>query len=184
MRSVIAIVFVVMVAAIDIDGDIGDRTAARTDAALPPQLIRNPGSIADYARAKRTCTGMPCIAVSRGGRLWAAWFSGTTPGEIIERCPQAYVVVSTSGDGGRTWDDGNTWSGGLVIDERVGCSHRDAQQAADGTIHLIWDFNRSKDQEILMTTFCEEDILFPSAEARDRVTSRRRIVSKGGTPER
>ena len=50
MRSVIAIVFVVMVTAIDIDGDIGDRTAARTDAALPPQLILNPGSTADYAR--------------------------------------------------------------------------------------------------------------------------------------
>ena len=68
-------------------------------------MIPNPGSTADYNRAKRTCTGVPSIAVSRGGRLWATWFSGTTPGEIIERCPNAYVVVSTSGDGGKTWKE-------------------------------------------------------------------------------
>lgn len=45
------------------------------------------------------------MAVSSGGRLWAAWFSGKTPEETIERCPHAYVLVSTSGDGGRTWKE-------------------------------------------------------------------------------
>jgi hypothetical protein len=48
---------------------------------------------------------------------------------------------------------------GLIIDERVGCTYPDAQQAADGTIYLTWDYNRSRDQEILMTTFREEDVL-------------------------
>ena len=76
--------------------DPDDSTAPRPDKAIPPKLIPNPGGTADYHRAKRTCTGVPSIAVSRGGRLWAAWFSGTTPGEIIERCRNAYVVVSTS----------------------------------------------------------------------------------------
>ncbi len=71
----------------------------------PPRLIPNPGSTADYNRAKRTCSGVPSMAVSRGGRIWAMWYSGTTRGEIIERCPHAYVVVSTSGDGGRTWKE-------------------------------------------------------------------------------
>jgi hypothetical protein len=85
--------------------DPDDGTAPRPDKAIPPKLIANPGSTTDYNRAKRTCTGVPSIAVSRGGRLWAAWFSGTTPGEIIERCPNAYVVVSTSGDGGKTWKE-------------------------------------------------------------------------------
>jgi hypothetical protein len=372
--------------------DPDDVTGPRPDKATPPKLIPNPGSTVDYNRAKRTCTGVPSIAVSRGGRLWAVWYSGTTPGEIIERCPYAYTVVSTSGDGGRTWkevlaidpdgsgplkafdpqpwidpngklwiiwhhtgvkhawaitaddaekenpvwseprqiangvmmnkptflsngdwllpvcdrktekisviqslvsrdkgktfavkgefevsydlkpsepmlierkdgslwmlvrtaqgigeslstdggatwsplktqaikhtpsrffitrlqsgnlllvkhsgidvdpasvgklqrrdltafiskDDGKTWTGGLILDERVGCSYPDGQQTADGTIHLIWDYMRSKSQEIVMTTFREEDVLAASAETIARVKSNRRLVSKGGTPE-
>ncbi|MFM8905474.1 MAG: sialidase family protein, partial [Verrucomicrobiota bacterium] len=80
-------------------------------------------------------------------------------------------------------DDGKSWSKGLMIDERIGCSYPDAQQSADGTIYLTWDFNRSKDQEILMTTFREEDVLAASAADATRVKSNRRIVSKGGTPK-
>ncbi len=375
--------------------DPDDGTGPRPDKAIPPKVIPNPGGTADYNRAARTCTGVPSLAVSRGGRLWAAWFSGTTPGSIIERCPRAYVVVSTSGDGGRTWkevlaidpdgpgplkaydphpwidpdgrlwvfftlpyplhkhawaitaedgdqaspawspprpvfegvllnkptvlangdwlfptyarrphnmaailahvscdegrsfavkgqceaswdlgpsepmaverrdgslwmlvrtvkgigetvstdggatwsplevpairhtasrffigrlhsgnlllvkhlgidedplsagkgrqrrdltafiskDDGRTWSGGLVLDDRVGCSYPDAQQVADGTIYVCWDFMRSRDQEVWMTTFREEDVLATDAEARSRVMAHRQIVSKGGTPE-
>ena len=37
-------------------------------------------------------------------------------------------------------DDGHSWSKGLMIDERVGCTYPDAQQAADGTIYLVWDY--------------------------------------------
>ena len=37
-------------------------------------------------------------------------------------------------------DDGYIWSKGLVVDERVGCSYPDVQQAADGTLFMIWDF--------------------------------------------
>jgi hypothetical protein len=373
--------------------DPDDDTGPRPDKAAPPKLIPNPGSTADYNCANRTCTGVPSIAISRGGRLWATWFSGTTPGEIIERCPNAYVVVSTSGDGGKTWkevlaidpdgpgplkaydphpwidpdgklwvfftlpyplhkhawaitaedgdqaspawsqprpvfegvllnkptvlangdwlfptyarrpqnmgailshisrdngrtfalkgqieaiwelspsepmavermdgslwmlvrttngigeslsndggatwsplkipaiqhtssrffisrlqsgnlllvkhlgidedplsggkakqrrnltafiskDDGKTWSGGLVLDERVGCSYPDAQQGAGGTIYFSWDFIRSRDQEVWMTTFREEDVLAASEEASARVKANRKLVSKGGT---
>jgi hypothetical protein len=371
--------------------DPNEGTAA-TSKDTPPRLIPNPGSTEDHARVKRTCTGVPSIAVSRGGRIWAVWYSGTTPGEIIERCPYAYTVVSTSGDGGRTWkevlaidpdgpgplkafdpqpwidpdgklwiiwhhtggkhawaitaddaerenpawsppriitsgimmnkpailsngdwlfavserktgtmnlmkalvssdqgrtfhvkgeleisydlkpcepmiverkegslwmltrsqkgisesistdggvtwsdlkvqaikhtasrffisrlqsghlllvkhmgmdvdleavgrsqrreltafiskDDGKTWSAGLMLDDRNGISYPDGQQTADGTIHLIWDFSRSKEQEIVMTTFREEDVLATSAETIARVKSNRRLVSRGGTPE-
>jgi hypothetical protein len=300
-----------------------DDGGPRVDEASPPTLIPNPGGTADDARTSRTCTGVPSIAVSRGGRLWVAWFSGTTPGEIIERCPHAYVVVSTSGDGGETWkevlangdwlfptyarrpnnmaailahvsrdrgrtfalegrceaswdlfpsepmvverkdgslwmlvrtnlgigesvskdggstwspldvpairhtpsrffigrlqsgnlllvkhlgidddplsaaagrqrreltafisqDDGNTWCGGLVLDDRVGCSDPDVQQIADGTIYACWDFMRSHEQEVWMTTFREDDVLGASAEAASVVKARRHLVSKGGTPE-
>ena len=80
-------------------------------------------------------------------------------------------------------DDGKSWSKGLVIDERVGCSYPNVQQVADGTIYMIWDFIRSRDQEILMTTFREEDVLAANEEATARVKANRRLVSKGGTPQ-
>jgi hypothetical protein len=372
-----------------------------------PKLIPNPSATDAYRHAKRTCTGVASMAITRGGRLWAAWYSGTTPGAKIESCPNAYVVVSTSADGGANWkevlaidpdgpgslksmdprpwvdpegrlwiiwhvtingvsykhqfkkawaitaddeekdapswsqprhiadgvminkpvvlpggdwlfaahdrktvetgflkavvsedhgrtfkvrgqievshdlhaiepmavqrkdgsiwmlirtgnagdmetpqgisesfstdggvtwspprpsaikhtasrfyigrlqsgnlllvkhsginvdlasvgrkqrreltafisqDDGRSWSKGLVIDERVGCSYPDAQQDADGKIYLTWDFNRSKDQEILITTFREEDVLAGSDDALASVKANRRVVSKGGGP--
>ena len=370
-----------------------------------PKLIPHPSTTETYRRAKRTCTGVASMAITPRGRLWVAWYSGTTPGAKIETCPNAYVVLSTSADGGATWkevlamdpdgpgplksmdprpwvdpqgklwiiwhvtingvsykhqfkkawaitaedgekdtpswsqprhiadgvminkpvvlpggdwlfaahdrktvetgflkavvsedrgrtfkvrgqievshdlhaiepmaverkdgslwmlirtgnagdmetpqgisesfshdrgatwssprpsaikhtasrfyigrlqsgdlllvkhsgidvdlasmgrkqrrglttfisrDDGGSWSKGLVIDERIGCTYPDAQQAADGTIYLVWDFNRSKDQEILLTTFREEDVLAASDQALARVKANRRLVSKGG----
>jgi len=54
-------------------------------------------------------------------------------------------------------DDGATWTGGLLLDERAGVSYPDGQQTADGTIRIIYDHNRVTDREILMATFREED---------------------------
>lgn len=373
-----------------------------------PKLIFNPSTVKSHRRESRTCSGVASMTIAPGGRLWVAWYTGTTPGAKIETCPNAYVVVSTSGDGGKSWkevvaidpdsdgplkavdprpwvdpqgrlwinwhvtingisykhqfkkawaittddadrecpvwsepryiadgvmlnkpivlptgdwmfaahdrksvqigllkavvsedngqtfkmrgqveashdthaiepmpverkdgslwmlirtgnagdletpqgiaesfssdrgftwskptpstikhtasrfyigrlqsgnlllvkhsaidvdlasvgkkqrreltafisqDDGRSWSTGLLIDERVGCTYPDAQQAADGTIYLVWDYQRSSEQEILLTAFREDDVLAASAEARARVKSNRCIVSKGGTPE-
>jgi hypothetical protein len=55
-------------------------------------------------------------------------------------------------------DDGQTWQGGLVIDVREGVTYPDGVQAADGTIYVIYDHNRTPDGEILMATFREEDV--------------------------
>jgi len=56
-------------------------------------------------------------------------------------------------------DDGKTWKGGLLLDERVGVSYPDAAQAPDGTVYLIYDFDRKGARQILLTTFTEEDVL-------------------------
>ncbi len=56
-------------------------------------------------------------------------------------------------------DDGITWEGGLMIDERRGVSYPDGVQAPDGTIYLIYDFERTRAKQILMSTFTEEDVL-------------------------
>ena len=68
-----------------------------------------------------------------------------------------------------------------MIDDRNSVSYPDAQQVADGTIHLIWDYSRSKEQEILTTTFREEDVLAADEAATARVKANRHLVSKGGT---
>lgn len=78
------------------------------------------------------------------------------------------------------WIQPPGWSRGLVIDERIGCTYPDAQQTADGTIYLVWDYQRSSEQEILLTTFREEDVLIGDKEAQARVLANRSLVSKGG----
>ncbi|MCX6909040.1 MAG: exo-alpha-sialidase, partial [Verrucomicrobia bacterium] len=56
-------------------------------------------------------------------------------------------------------DDGRTWKGGLLLDERKGVSYPDGVQASDGRIYVIYDFERTRDKEILMATFTEADVL-------------------------
>ena len=56
-------------------------------------------------------------------------------------------------------DEGKTWEGGLVLDERKGISYPDGFQSPNGSIHISYDRNRSRDGEILMARFTETDIL-------------------------
>ena len=56
-------------------------------------------------------------------------------------------------------DEGQTWKGGLMLDERAGVSYPDGFQAPDGTIYISYDRNRSKDGEILLAKFTEDDVL-------------------------
>jgi predicted neuraminidase len=55
-------------------------------------------------------------------------------------------------------DDGTTWGGGLMLDERLGVSYPDGQQTPDGLIRIIYDYNRVADRNILVAAFREEDV--------------------------
>jgi len=55
-------------------------------------------------------------------------------------------------------DDGKTFGGGLLLDERSGVSYPDGFQATDGTIHIIYDYHRTSDKQILMAAFTEADV--------------------------
>ncbi|MBX7256207.1 MAG: glycoside hydrolase [Candidatus Hydrogenedentes bacterium] len=69
-------------------------------------------------------------------------------------------------------DDGKSWNGGLVVDERKSVSYPDGVQAPDGTIYIIYDFERKAAREILLATFTEDDVMkgqFASGMARPRV---------------
>jgi hypothetical protein len=56
-------------------------------------------------------------------------------------------------------DEGLTWKGGLMLDERKGISYPDGFQAPDGRIYISYDRNRSTDGEILFARFTEEEVL-------------------------
>jgi len=56
-------------------------------------------------------------------------------------------------------DDGQTWSGGLLLDERAKVSYPDIAQAPSGDVHVHYDRNRKSDAEILFAQFREEDVL-------------------------
>ncbi len=56
-------------------------------------------------------------------------------------------------------DDGESWSDGLVIDERFEVSYPDSDQDEKGRLYITYDRNRALDGEILMASLREEDIL-------------------------
>lgn len=66
---------------------------------LPPRFVNAPGP--QHALERRKFTGIPSLAVSRKGRLWATWYAGKTPAEDKNN----YVVIATSGDRGKTWSE-------------------------------------------------------------------------------
>jgi hypothetical protein len=55
-------------------------------------------------------------------------------------------------------DDGATWQGGLMLDEREDVTYPDGAQAGDGTIYVVYDHQRTPLGEVLMATFREEDV--------------------------
>ncbi len=77
-------------------------------------------------------------------------------------------------------DDGKTWYGYLLLDDRKNVSYPDGVQAADGRIYVVYDRERGKAREILMAVFTEEDVAKGKAvshNARLKV-----LVNKAGSP--
>ncbi len=134
---------------------------------------RKDGSLWMLARTRK---GIMQSTSTDGGRTWA---EPTEPPGIrqpaarfhIRRLASGKLLLVKHGDkvdahSGRVqlsaWlsdDDGMTWQGGLVIDDRKGISYPDGFQAPDGTIYISYDRNRSIDGEILLAKFTEDDIL-------------------------
>jgi hypothetical protein len=78
-------------------------------------------------------------------------------------------------------DDGHSWSKGLLLYEKANVSYPDGQQAENGEIFLTFDYNRTKDKIIYMTSFSEEDILSSDYDVKlIDAYDRRKIISDGG----
>jgi hypothetical protein len=74
-------------------------------------------------------------------------------------------------------DEGTTWEGGLMLDERAGVSYPDGQQDKNGLIRIVYDFDRTGARQILMASFREENVL--SGKADSPTVSLRTVVSQG-----
>jgi len=98
-------------------------------------------------------------------------------GPISEKTGRSHLTAFVS------TDDGQSWSGGLVLDERNGVSYPDGQQAADGRIHIIYDYSRTGDRTILMATFREEDVA-AGKPAADTVELRQLVSKASGGREK
>ena len=73
-------------------------------------------------------------------------------GPVTERTGRSHLMAFISGD------DGETWGGGLLLDERDGVSYPDGQQDEAGAIHIIYDYDRTGAREILTASFREDDV--------------------------
>jgi hypothetical protein len=123
----------------------------------------------------RTSKGIVESTSTDGGRTWSE--AQEPPGIkqpnarfFLRRLASGKILLVKHGDRidaheGRVqlsaWlsdDDGKTWTGGLVLDERKGVSYPDGFQAPDGTIYISYDRNRATDGEVLLAKFTAEDI--------------------------
>jgi sialidase-1 len=115
-------------------------------------------------------------SVSRdGGATWTAgepWLSHVNSRHFIRRLPSGRLLLVKHGVPVNTRppsrshlaaylsdDDGATWQGGLVLDEREGVSYPDGAVSPDGVLYVTYDRNRDTDGEVLLARFTEADVL-------------------------
>jgi len=122
----------------------------------------------------RTRYGIGHSVSTDGGRSW----SEVTPSTVAHPAARFFLRRLASGNlllvkhgpihvrTGRSHltaylskDDGRTWQGGLLLDERSGVSYPDGFQGKDGRIYIIHDYDRLGAKEILMSVFTEDDVL-------------------------
>lgn len=75
-------------------------------------------------------------------------------------------------------DDGRSWHGGLMLDERPAVSYPDGVQDGEGTIWLIYDHERHAAGEILLARFREEDV--EAGRCVSAAASLRGLVNRSG----
>jgi len=96
-------------------------------------------------------------------------------GSLDKRSKRSHLTAYVSND------DGKTWGGGLLLDERTGVSYPDGVQTPDGKLYLIYDFDRMGEKQILMATFTEADAA-AGKEVTDEIRLRVLVNQATGRP--
>ncbi len=134
---------------------------------------------------------------SDGGRTWSEPRQAATVQNInarffLRRLQSGRILLVKNGAPNerlatrthlRAWlsdDEGQTWKGGLLLDERHAVSYPDGFESPDGVIHILYDWNRHNDAEILLATFREEDVIAGKMVSRDGKL--RRLANKARMP--
>ena len=133
-------------------------------------MERKNGDLVCYSRAK---SGIRETVSNDGGFSWGACVKSKLP-HPSARCfvrklkSGAWLLVKNGGlDVAKrrshltayvSDDEGATWKGGLLLEERNGCSYPDGQETDDGTIYITYDWDRYNARMIYFCTFTEEDV--------------------------
>lgn len=122
----------------------------------------------------RTQRGIGDFYSEDGGKTWTDFAPSKIPNTssrtFLRRLAGGNLILVKNGpldkDTGRSnmtayisRDDGKTWEGGLLLDERNQVSYPDGDQMPDGTIFIIYDFERYGAKEIYAARITEADIL-------------------------
>jgi hypothetical protein len=143
---------------------------ARRDCDEPMLVERQDGSLWQLVRTKH---GIGRGISKDGGRTWSEaedYLADATSRFFIRRLQSGNLLLVKHGPLnqriGRSHltaylseNDGETWIGGLILDERATVSYPDGTQSPDGTIFIIYDWNRADEKQILLAKFTEEDVL-------------------------
>ena len=75
------------------------RTGTEQAFLKPPRFVEAPDGL--HELASRRFQGIPSLAISPEGRIWATWYAGKNPSEDQEN----YVVIASSENAGRNWEE-------------------------------------------------------------------------------
>jgi len=156
------------------------RTYARRGGADVPDRVFDEHQIVELRDGRlwmlvRTAYGIGQSYSSDGGCTWSPGAPSAIPGPgsrfFIRRLQSGrLLLVNHQVDPARpairlkltAWlsaDDGQSWQGGLLLDERESVSYPDGVQDRSGTVWIIYDHERYRAGEILFAAFREEDVL-------------------------
>ncbi len=79
-----------------------------------------------------------------------------------------------------SYDDGVSWSNGLLLDYRDGVSYPDCIQDQEGNIFITYDFNRMKEQLVYCLPISEQQLMDATPLSVCDLDDRRLVISQGG----
>lgn len=100
-------------------------------------------------------------------------------GSPAERLPRRTHMSAWLSD-----DEGQSWKGGLLLDPRGSVSYPDGFESPEGLIHILYDWNRHTDAEILLAKFREDDVLAGKIVSPDAKLQMPANKATGPKPER
>lgn len=92
-----------------------------------PYIVRKPGPV--YADSLRMFQGIPSVAVTSVGRIWASWYGGG-----VGEGPENYVMLTYSDDDGKTWADFE-----MIIDPPYRASEPALWLDPNGRMWFMWN---------------------------------------------